>query len=95
MSPWSRLFLATLALVALSALAPGNAFAHGWGGHGGHGGWGGHGWGGHFGGFHGRFGGGYYGGYPGYAPGCVWVRRVVPTPWGLQWRVVPACYYGY
>ncbi len=32
----------------------------------------------------------YYGGY--YGPGCVWVRRLVPTPYGLRWRLVPVCY---
>jgi hypothetical protein len=73
------------ASLGVAALAPTSASAwgggHGW--HGGyHGGWHG-GWGGP------RFvaGGPYYGGYG----GC-YVRRVVPTPWGPQWRVVNRCY---
>ena len=70
----------TLAIAAASlgaaALAPTSASAH-WYGHGG--GW--HGWGGP------RIvigGPAYYGG--GYG-GC-YVRRLVGTPWGPQWRLV-------
>lgn len=77
-------FAATLAL-GTAALAPSAASAHGWHG----GGW-------HGGGFHRGWGGGprffvggpaYYGGYG----GC-YVRRLVPTPWGLRWRLVNRCY---
>jgi hypothetical protein len=91
--------LATVAVAAFFALTPVGAFAHGggghWGGGGGH--WGG---GGFRGGFPGRFFGpglgiaGFYGyGYPYYyGGGCAWVRRLVPTPYGWRWRLVPVCY---
>jgi hypothetical protein len=54
-------------------------------------------WGGYHGGWH-RFGGpriviggpAYFGG--GYAYGGCYVRRLVPTPWGPQWRTVNRCY---
>jgi hypothetical protein len=84
------------------------AHSGGGGGGGGHwgGGGGGHWGGGGFrGGFPGRFFGpglgiagpvalGFYGyGYPYYyGGGCAWVRRLVPTPYGLRWRLVPVCY---
>ena len=83
--------VACLALAATIVLAPAGAFARG-GSHGG-----GHG-GGHFGGgarFHGGgpgLGPGFYPYDDGYAPGCVWVRRLVPTRYGLRWRRVPVCY---
>jgi hypothetical protein len=32
----------------------------------------------------------YYGGY-GYGYGGCYVRRLVPTPWGLRWRLVNVC----
>lgn len=90
--------LATLAVAVLIALAPATVYARG-----GHGGGGGH-FGGHFGGGHfrdGGFGGfgpgfGYgFGYYPYYGydgPNCYWVRRLVRTPYGLRWRLVPVCY---
>ena len=88
-----KLSLAAVAAISLgvAALAPTSASA--WGGW--HGGWHGGGW--HGGGFyhHGWgpriFVGGpaYYGGY-GYG-GC-YARRLVPTPWGLRWRLVNVCY---
>ena len=82
---------------------------HGWGGWGWHG-WGLHGWGWRgFGwrgyGYYGQYQRPVLSGYPyqtpyyygnsGYAPGCVWVRQLVDTPYGPQWRVTPACAYGY
>ncbi len=98
----SRLSAGALALGAFIALAPVDAFA--WGGHGGA--W--HGPGAHFGWRYGRSGffrrpilSGYpypypyYFGNSGYDPGCLWVRQLVPTPYGPQWRVTPACPYGY
>jgi hypothetical protein len=80
---------ACLALAAIIALNPAGAFARGGGSHGG----GGHPGGGHFGGFHGGGPGLGFGFYPyyGYYPNCVWVRRLVPTPYGLRWRRVPVC----
>jgi hypothetical protein len=47
--------------------------------------------------FHGQAVPGYYGYYasPTFAPGCVWVRQLVPGPYGPVWRYYPACYYGY
>lgn len=82
--------------LGVAALAPGAASAHDWGG-GGDGRWGG-GWhrGWHDGrhdGWHGgwRHGPRLYGyGGPGYGGGC-WVRRPVPTPWGMRWRLVDRC----
>jgi hypothetical protein len=85
-----KLSLAAVAALSLgvAALAPTAASAHwhggGWGG-GWHGGFGHH-WGPRF------FVGGpvYYGGY-GYGYGGCYVRRLVPTPWGLRWRLVNVC----
>jgi hypothetical protein len=80
------LILVAAASLGAAALAPTSASA--WGG-----GWHGGGW--HRGGWHGGWGGprffvggpAYYGGYG----GCT-VRRLVPTPWGLRWRLVNRCY---
>jgi hypothetical protein len=77
-----KLSLVAIAAASLgaAALAPTSASAH-WYRHGG--GW--HGWGGP------RIvigGPAYFGG--GYG-GC-YVRRLVPTPWGPQWRTVNRCY---
>jgi hypothetical protein len=97
-----RVRLAILVVAALIALMPATVYARG-GGHGGGGHFGG---GAHFGGgfrgggpFRGGFGPGFgygFGYYPYYygydGPGCVWVRRVVPTPYGLRWRLVQVCY---
>ena len=79
-----KLSLVAVAAVALgaAALAPTSASAHGW--H--HGGWHHHhGWGGPrvF------IGGPAY--YAGGFGGC-YVRRLVPTPFGLRWRLVNRCY---
>ena len=30
--------------------------------------------------------------YAAYNPNCVFLRRVVPTPLGLQWQLVPVCF---
>jgi hypothetical protein len=30
--------------------------------------------------------------YSAFNPGCAWLRRVVPTPLGLRWRLVPICF---
>jgi hypothetical protein len=82
--------------------------SHGFGGHGfGGRGLGSHAWSGHFGGRYGHTGifrrpilsgypyaQPYYYGNSGYDPGCVWVRRLVQTQYGPQWRVTPACAYG-
>ena len=70
------------ASLGVAALAPTSASA--WGGW--HGGWH-HGWGGP------RFfvGGPAYYGY-GYGYGGCYVRRLVPTPWGLRWRFINRCY---
>jgi hypothetical protein len=78
-----KLSLVAIAAAALgaAALAPTSASAwNGW--HGGfHRGWG---WGGP------RvvIGGPAYG----YGYGGCYVRRLVPTPWGAQWRTVNRCY---
>jgi hypothetical protein len=81
------LILVAAASLGAAALAPTSASAWGGGFHGG--GWHGGGW--HRGGWGGpRFfvgGPAYYGGYG----GCT-VRRLVPTPWGLRWRLVNRCY---
>ena len=95
-----------LALITFTAFTPIDAVASGGHGFGGRG-WGGHGWAGHFGGRYGRIGifrrpilsgypyaHPYYYGNSGYDPGCVWVRQLVQTPYGPQWRVTPACAYG-
>ncbi len=78
-----KLSLVAVAAASLgaAALAPAPASAHGW--H--HGGWHHYGWGGprvYIGGP------AYYGGGFG---GC-YVRRLVPTPFGLRWRLVNRCY---
>lgn len=79
-----KLSLVAIAAAALGAAALAPTSASAWGGfHHGHGGW--HGWGGP------RIvvgGPAYYGG--GYG-GC-YVRRLVGTPWGSQWRLVNRCY---
>jgi hypothetical protein len=85
----SKVAAVWLALTTISAFAPTSTFAHG----GSHGGGGHPGGGGHFGRFHGggpSLGFGFYP-YYGYGPGCVWARRLVPTPYGLRWRRVPVC----
>jgi len=87
-----KLSLAAVAAVSLgvAALAPTAASAH-W--HGGGGGWHGGGW---HGGFHRHFGSRFLfvGGpsYYSYGYGGCYVRRLVPTPWGLRWRLVNVCY---
>jgi len=30
--------------------------------------------------------------YSAYAPNCAWLRRVVPTPHGPHWQLVPICF---
>ena len=80
---------------AAAAPSAGGNFSHGYNGHG----YNGHGHD-HFGhGFRGGFGGLYAFGGPGYYDddyydnydnGC-WVRRLVPTPYGLRWRLVDVC----
>ena len=80
-----KLSLVAVAAASLAAaLAPTSASA--WGGW--HGGWHGGGW---------HRGWGYAGprvfvGGPAYGYGGCYVRRLVPTPWGPQWRVVNRCY---
>ena len=79
-----KLSLVAVAAASLgaAALAPTSASAHGW--H--HGGWHHHhGWGGPrvF------IGGPAY--YAGGFGGC-YVRRLVPTPFGLRWRLVNRCF---
>jgi len=78
-----KLSLVAIAAASLGAAALAPTSASAWGGwHGG--GW--HGWGGP------RIvigGPAHYGGY-GYG-GC-YVRRLVGTPWGPQWRLVNRCY---
>ena len=78
-----KLSLVAVAAASLgaAALAPAPASAHGW----------------HYGGWH-RYGWGasrvfiggpaYYGGGFG---GC-YVQRLIPTPFGLRWRLVNRCY---
>ena len=78
-----KLSLVAIAAASLGAAALAPTSASAWGGW--HGGWRG-GWGGP------RIvigGPAYYGGY-GYG-GC-YVRRLVGTPWGPQWRLVNRCY---
>jgi hypothetical protein len=84
-----KLSLAAVAAVSLgvAALAPTAASAH----------WHGGGWHGGYGGFHRHFGGSrffFVGGpsYYSYGYGGCYVRRLVPTPWGLRWRLVNVCY---
>jgi hypothetical protein len=69
-----------------AAVAPsaGANFGHAYHGHGYYG----HGYGGGFCGLY-AFGGPAYYGYD-YSDGC-WVRRLVPTPYGLRWRLVDVC----
>ena len=78
-----KLSLVAVAAASLgaAALAPAPASAHGW----------------HYGGWH-RYGWGaprvFIGGpayYAGGFGGC-YVRRLVPTPFGLRWRLVNRCY---
>ena len=87
-----KLSLVAVAAASLgaAALAP-NAASAAWGGHGWHGG----GW--HGGGWHGHRGWGgprvFIGGPAvSYGYGGCYVRRLVPTPWGLRWRLVNRCY---
>jgi hypothetical protein len=81
-----KLSLAAVAAASLAAaLAPTSASA--WGGW--HGGWHGGGW--HRGGW-GYAGPRLYVGGPAYGYGGCYVRRLVPTPWGPQWRLVNRCY---
>jgi hypothetical protein len=91
MTMFRKLSLVAIAAASLgvAALAPTSASAWG-GGHNWHGGWHGGGWG--YGGPRFYVGGpAYYGpGYGGYG-GC-YVRRLVPTPWGLRWRLINRCY---
>jgi hypothetical protein len=84
-----KLSLAAVAAVSLgvAALAPTAASAH----------WHGGGWHGGYGGFHRHFGGSrffFVGGpsYYSYGYGGCYARRLVPTPWGLRWRLVNVCY---
>lgn len=78
-----KLSLAAIAAASLGAAALAPTSASAWGGwHGGR-----HGWGGP------RIvigGPAYYRG--GYAYGGCYVRRLVATPWGPQWRTVNRCY---
>ncbi len=81
-----KLSLALVAAVSLGAAALAPTSASAWGGY--HGGWRGgwhHGWGGP------RF---FVGGpaYYGYGYGGCYVRRLVPTPFGLRWRLINRCY---
>lgn len=79
-----KLSLVAIAAASLGAAALAPTSASAWWGSG-HGGW--HGWGGP------RIVIGapaYYGG--GYAYGGCYVKRLVPTPWGPQWRTVNRCY---
>ena len=79
-----KLILAAAATAALGLTAgtPTTASAHGWHGH-----WHGH---GHF---HGpRFGIGFYPAYyGGYGGGCYYVKKLVPTPYGVMPRRVLVC----
>ena len=74
-----KLSLVAIAAAALGAAALAPTSASAWGG-GWHRGWGGP-----------RIvigGGGFYG----HGHGGCYVRRAVPTPWGVQWRLVNRCY---
>lgn len=79
--------------LGITALAPSAASAHDWDRGGG--GWDRGGWDrswhrdGHEGWRHG-YGARFYGG-PAYGGGGCWVRRPVPTPWGMRWRLVNRC----
>ncbi len=74
--------LAAVAALSTTALLPTAASAKNWKGNGWH-----HHHHGHFGHGYGYFAGGYGGGYG----GC-YVKRLVPTPYGLRYRVVNVCY---
>jgi hypothetical protein len=85
--------LAALLLAAVIALAPAKALASGHFGSGWYGGWSE--------GSHWDFYGGkfvvsdthtYLHEYSAYDPGCAWLRRLVPTPYGPQWQLVPVCF---
>lgn len=82
-----KLSLVAVAAASLGAAALAPTSASAWGGGWHHGGWhhGYHGWGGPrvF------IGGPAY--YAGGFGGC-YVRRLVPTPFGLRWRLVNRCY---
>jgi hypothetical protein len=78
-----KLSLVAIAAASLGAAALAPTSASAWGGY--HGGWYRHG------GPRIVIGGpAYFGG--GYAYGGCYVRRLVPTPWGPQWRTVNRCY---
>lgn len=78
--------MALAALLLAVALAPAQALAGGYFGGGWYGSW------------------NFYGGrfvvatptvlheYAAYNPNCVFLRRVVPTPLGPQWQLVPVCF---
>jgi hypothetical protein len=80
-----KLSLVAVAAASLGAAALAPTSASAWGGHG----WHGashhrhHGWGGP------RF---FVGGPSYFGYGGCYVRRLVPTPWGPQWRLVNRCY---
>jgi hypothetical protein len=78
-----KLSLVAIAAASLGAAALAPTSASAWGGW--HGGW--HRWGG---GPRIVIGGPAY--YGGYAYGGCYVRRLVGTPWGPQWRLVNRCY---
>jgi hypothetical protein len=79
------LALAATAAIGTAAITPTTASAHGWhGGHGHHGH--GHFWGGP------RFGVGFYPAYyGGYGGGCYYVKKLVPTPYGVIPKRVLVC----
>ena len=78
-----KLSLVAIAAASLGAAALAPTSASAWGGY--HGGWYRHG------GPRIVIGGpAYFGG--GYAYGGCYLRRLVPTPWGPQWRTVNRCY---
>jgi hypothetical protein len=78
--------MALAALLLAAALAPAPALAGGYFGGGWYGNW------------------DFYGGrflvamptrlheYAAYNPNCAFLRRVVPTPFGPQWQLVPICF---
>ena len=79
--------MALAALLLAAVLAPAPAAAGGYfGGYGGYGGW------------------NFYGGrfvipthtvlheYAAYNPSCAFLHRMVPTPLGPQWQLVPVCF---
>ena len=78
--------LAAVAALSTAAMLPTAASAKGkgWHHHHHHGHHHGH---GHWGGGYGFYAGGYGGGYG----GC-YVKRLIPTPYGLRYRVVNVCY---